>query len=80
VSRWTTGPFEAALDAIRTGKSAEYLRSSNQEQDLEFVLAHVDDVETIPRLVRGELVDAGKMRGSLQGERQSSGTPGVGIA
>lgn len=47
-----------SLDTIRDGRSAAYLNRSHQEQDLEFVLSHVDDVETVPWLVTGELVDA----------------------
>jgi 2-phosphosulfolactate phosphatase len=46
------------LDVIRAGRSADYLRKSGQEQDLEFILAHVDDLQTVPVLVGGELVDA----------------------
>jgi 2-phosphosulfolactate phosphatase len=58
VKRWTTVPFEAALEGIKQGKSAEYLRKSNQIPDLQFVLGHIDDLDTVPRLVGGELVDA----------------------
>jgi 2-phosphosulfolactate phosphatase len=58
VNRWTTGSFDTAVDAIRAGKSAEYLRKSGQEQDLEFVIAHVDDLATTPYLAGRELVDA----------------------
>jgi 2-phosphosulfolactate phosphatase len=58
VERWTSMAFTDALDAIRSGKSAEYLRKSNQVHDLEFVLAHIDDLQTVPRLVGGELQNA----------------------
>jgi 2-phosphosulfolactate phosphatase len=54
VQRWR----QASLDAIREGRSADYLRRSGQEADLEFVLSHIDDVDTVPWLVTGELVDA----------------------
>ena len=54
VERWRGVP----LDTIREGRSADYLRRSHQEHDLDFILAHVDDVETVPWLVTGELVDA----------------------
>ena len=37
--------MEALLDVVGNGKSAEYLRTSGQEADLEFVLTHVDDLE-----------------------------------
>jgi 2-phosphosulfolactate phosphatase len=49
---------EASLDVIREGRSADYLRRSEQDGDLEFVLAHIDDLDTVPWLVTGELVDA----------------------
>lgn len=54
IDRWTDSP----LDVIREGKSADYLRRSNQIADLEFVLSHIDDLKTVPWLVTGELVDA----------------------
>jgi 2-phosphosulfolactate phosphatase len=54
IERWRDVP----LDVIRGGKSADYLRKSGQEHDLEFVLSHIDDVTTVPWLVTGELVDA----------------------
>ncbi len=37
------------------GKSAEYLRRSGQEEDLKFVLDHIDDLNIVPSLVNGEL-------------------------
>jgi len=58
VNRWTAGSFDTAVEAIRTGKSAEYLRKSAQEQDLDFVIGHIDDVATTPLLVGRELIDA----------------------
>jgi 2-phosphosulfolactate phosphatase len=39
-ARWA----EAEVSLIAWGKSAEYLRRSHQHKDLEFVLAHVDDL------------------------------------
>ena len=45
-------------EIVRAGRSAEYLRQSNQEQDLEFILNHIDDLDTVPALVDGELVMA----------------------
>jgi 2-phosphosulfolactate phosphatase len=59
VRRWTAGSFDAAVDAIRAGKSAEYLRKSGQERDLEFVIDHIDDLAITPWLLGRELVDAG---------------------
>jgi 2-phosphosulfolactate phosphatase len=46
------------LDTIREGQSADYLRRSNQLEDLEFVLNHIDDLDTVPCMVDGELVAA----------------------
>ena len=56
IERWRG----ASLEAIRDGKSADYLRRSQQEHDLEFVLTHVDDIQTVPWLVTCELVDASR--------------------
>jgi 2-phosphosulfolactate phosphatase len=54
VWRWKgVGPEE-----VRGGRSAEYLRQSGQEQDLEFILNHIDDLDTVPALVNGELLMA----------------------
>src|SRR6266571_777655 len=52
VSRW----HNASAGEIRGGKSAEYLERSGQLQDLEFILNHIDDLDTVPSLVNGELI------------------------
>ena len=52
VSRW----HKASADEIRGGKSAEYLNRSGQLKDLEFILDHIDDLDTVPSLVNGELI------------------------
>jgi 2-phosphosulfolactate phosphatase len=52
VSRW----HDARADEIRDGKSAEYLKRSGQQEDLEFILDHIDDLDTVPSLVNGELI------------------------
>jgi 2-phosphosulfolactate phosphatase len=57
IEQWIDQP----LDVIREGKSAAYLRSSGQEQDLEFVLAHIDDLDVVPELSGGELIHSGLM-------------------
>lgn len=57
VARW----HEADVQKIRGGRSAAYLERSGQQEDLEFVLAHVDDLDTVPSLVNGELVPAAAM-------------------
>ena len=43
-------------DELRSEKSAEYLVRSGQQDDLEFVLSHIDDLDTVPSLVSGELI------------------------
>ena len=54
IERWRGVP----LETIRDGRSADYLRRSDQVHDLEFVLSHIDDVPTVPWLLTGELIDA----------------------
>lgn len=54
IDRWRGVSYEE----IRGGRSADYLRRSNQEADLEFVLSHIDDLDTVPVMVQSELVDA----------------------
>jgi len=54
VARW----HNVNLDTIRVGQSADYLRRSGQEHDLEFVLSHIDDLDTVPCMVDGELAAA----------------------
>jgi 2-phosphosulfolactate phosphatase len=67
VSRWRN----ASPEQIRGGKSAEYLNRSGQQEDLEFILAHIDDLETVPALVNGELI--------ADSERVSAARTAVGI-
>lgn len=43
-------------EEVRGGRSAEYLRQSGQEQDLEFILNHIDDLDAVPVLIGNELV------------------------
>ena len=43
VERWRGAP----VDAITYGNSADYLRRSDQVRDLEFILAHVDDLADV---------------------------------
>lgn len=54
VSRW----HGVHVDVVREGRSAEYLKRSGQVPDLEFVLNHIDDLGTVPKLIDGRLVDA----------------------
>jgi len=54
IARWSgVGPEE-----IQVGRSAEYLRRSGQDQDLKFILDHIDDLHVVPSLVSGELIPA----------------------
>ncbi len=46
----------ASLDDMRHGRSGTYLRRSGQEQDIDFVLDHVDDLPIVPALVNDELI------------------------
>lgn len=52
ISRWKG----VSPEEVRGGRSAEYLRQSDQEEDLEFILNHIEDLDTVPALVDGELV------------------------
>ncbi len=52
VSRWKG----VSHKEVRGGHSAAYLMKSGQEQDLEFVLSHLDDLDVVPALVNGELI------------------------
>ena len=51
IYRWSG----VSTDAASESESAEYLRRSGQEQDLEFILAHVDDLDIVPVLLNYEL-------------------------
>lgn len=42
VERWADAPD----DAVAKGRSARYLRDTGQQQDLDFVLEHVDDLDS----------------------------------
>ena len=52
VARWKGVP----LHAILVSESVKYLIRSGQEDDLEFVLAHIDDVHEVFTLRSGEIV------------------------
>jgi 2-phosphosulfolactate phosphatase len=54
VDRWRGLPIESIL----VSASVEYLRSSGQVDDLDFILEHVDDVDGVWALHDGELVPA----------------------
>lgn len=46
----------ASPEEVRGGRSAEYLRRTGQEHDLEFVIQYIDDLNIVPSLVNGELI------------------------
>ena len=54
ISRWSG----KSPEIVRDGRSADYLRNSAQEQDLEFVLNYIDDLDVVVSLINGELVAA----------------------
>ena len=58
ISRWSG----VSPEEIRGGKSAEYLRRSQQSDDLEFILAHIDDLQAVPVFIKNELIPASKAR------------------
>jgi 2-phosphosulfolactate phosphatase len=65
VNRWRG----ARADAWIGGKSAAYLRDSDQLNDLEFILDHIDDLDAVFPLMNGEVhVEQSDLRG-LQLER-----------
>ena len=52
IKRWATEPPEALLGS----KSAAYLVRSGQVKDLEFVLAHINDLREVYEVRNGEVV------------------------
>jgi 2-phosphosulfolactate phosphatase len=61
ISRWSG----KSPEEVRSGRSAAYLKQSGQEVDLEFVLSHIDDLDTVPSLINGGLIPAAAQRESL---------------
>jgi 2-phosphosulfolactate phosphatase len=51
IERWRDSP----VDAVVTGKSAEYLRHTDQLEDLDFVLGHVNDLGGVFAYSHGEI-------------------------
>ena len=43
-------------EEVRGGRSASYLRTSGQEQDLDFTIGHIDDIDVVPALINNELI------------------------
>jgi 2-phosphosulfolactate phosphatase len=69
VARWRG----ASLEEVRCGKSADYLVRSGQIEDLDFVLRHFDDLETVPVLWEGLLVNAARPRAEALAPVEAAG-------
>ncbi|HLX12282.1 MAG TPA: 2-phosphosulfolactate phosphatase [Bacteroidota bacterium] len=57
--RWSGAPADACLG----GKSAEYLKRSGQEDDLYFILSHVNDVDEVFKLMYHEIMAISPVNG-----------------
>lgn len=55
LERWRDAP----VDAFDGNRSTAFLRATAKDEDLAFVLSHVDDVDAAYVLLDGELVEAG---------------------
>jgi 2-phosphosulfolactate phosphatase len=73
VERWS----HADVTLIAWGNSADYLRRTNQLDDLEFVMQHVDDLDLVCRYERGEVMRVGSDRGPVaEGTGAKPAAPG----
>lgn len=52
IKQWSGAP----ADVICNGASADYLRNTAQVRDLEYILAHLDDLDDVYRFERGQVV------------------------
>src|SRR5215469_12593087 len=52
VEQWSGVP----VDVICTGASADYLRNTGQIRDLDYILAHIDDLTEIYRFERSQII------------------------
>lgn len=52
LDRWVDAP----LETLRDGRSAKYLLDTDQGQDLDFVLSHVDDLRDVFAVSNGEVL------------------------
>jgi 2-phosphosulfolactate phosphatase len=52
IEQWSGVP----VNVITNGASADYLRKSGQTRDLDFILAHVDDLDEVYRFERGQIM------------------------
>lgn len=66
IERWKDEPAEI----IRGGNSAAYLLRSDQSQDLEFVLNHVDDLQIICKYQDMQVVETSMISYSLDGKNK----------
>jgi len=63
-----------AAEVIRDGRSAEYLRKTEQVKDLNFTIEHIDDLEIVPSLIDGEIIDVNKAQAASASSGSESGT------
>lgn len=70
VERWSGKPFDAWQDS----RSVEYLRRTSQLRDLDFILEHVDDLDTVFMLSRDEVVPVLPSSGSPDRESAIAST------
>jgi 2-phosphosulfolactate phosphatase len=52
IEQWSGAP----VNMITNGASADYLRKSGQTRDLDFILAHVNDLDEVYRFERGQVI------------------------
>jgi phosphosulfolactate phosphohydrolase-like enzyme len=52
VERWSNAPVDAFLNS----KSVEYLTRTGQQSDLDFILAHIDDVSDVFALKHDQII------------------------
>lgn len=58
IERWRLLSLDSITEHIRAGRSADYLRRSGQDEDLAFVLGHLNDLDIVPMLSDRELLAA----------------------
>ncbi len=74
LNAWESAP----LSSITGGKSAQYLRESGQEDDLAFVLTHIDDLPGVYQFSQGQIVEVAKMssvRTDMASQKPAEGVP-----
>lgn len=69
IERWDGAPVQS----ITSGASAKYLRHTNQEKDLDFILGHVDDLDATVAVEGDEAVKVRAPVRSLDGPFQHAG-------